>query len=95
MADFSAQQLVLDDLGIYSATQDASPCTIPILAYNDTININIKMRGIDSGTSTYTCWNVNGIPDPNGLQATALNTSPTLVGAIVVGSGVVVGQWRN
>ena len=93
MADFSAQQLLPTDLGIYSATQDASPCTIPILAYNDTININIKMRGIDSGTSTYTTWKVNGIPDPNGLQATTLNTAPTLVGAIVAGSGFVMGSW--
>lgn len=53
------------------------------------------MRGVDDGTSTFTTWIVTDTPDPNGSQATGANTTPTLVGSIVAGSGVVVVAWQQ
>ena len=53
------------------------------------------MRGVDNGTSAYTTWVVTGAPDPNGAQATAGNTTPTLVGSIVAGSGIVLTTWQQ
>lgn len=54
-----------------------------------------RMRGVDNGTSAYTTWPVTGAPDPNGAQATAGNTTPTLVGSIVAGSGIVLTSWQQ
>lgn len=53
------------------------------------------MRGIDDGTSDYTTWVVTGAPDPNGGFANAGNTTPTLVGNIVAGSGIVLVAWQQ
>lgn len=52
------------------------------------------MRGIDSGTSTYTTWIVTS-PDPNGAQANAGNTTPVLVGSIIAGSGIIFASWTQ
>jgi len=54
-----------------------------------------RMRGVDNGTSTYTTWTATGSPDPNGAQATAGNTTPTLVGTIVAASGIVLSAWES
>lgn len=54
-----------------------------------------QMRGIDNGTSAFTTWTVLDDPDPNGAQANAGNTTPTLVGTIVAGSGIVISSWQQ
>lgn len=54
-----------------------------------------RMRGVDDGTSTYTTWTAQDNPDPDGLQATVGNTTPTLVGSIVAGSGVTLHSWQQ
>lgn len=53
-----------------------------------------RMRGVDNGTSHYTTWTALAAPDPNGAQATGGNTTPTLVGAIVAASGIVLAAWQ-
>lgn len=54
-----------------------------------------RMRGVDNGTSNYTTWTATGTPDPSGVQATMGNTTPTLVGAIVAGSGIILSAWQS
>ena len=54
-----------------------------------------KMRGIDSGTGTYTAWIVFRTPDFTGAQATATNTTPALVGSITANSTIISAQWQK
>ena len=54
-----------------------------------------QMRGVDNGTSAFTTWTVLEDPDPNGAQANGGNTTPTLVGSIVAGSGIVISSWQQ
>ena len=54
-----------------------------------------KMRGIDSGTSTYTTWTVDRVPDFTGTLATAANTTPALQGSITANSTIISAQWRK
>jgi hypothetical protein len=60
-----------------------------------TITHYFRMRGVDDGTGAYTTWTALDAPDPDGSQATAGNTTPTLVGSIVAGSGVTLHDWRQ
>jgi len=60
-----------------------------------TVTHYYRMRGVDDGTGTYTTWTAQDDPDPNGTQANAGNTTPTLVGSIVAGSGVTLHTWRQ
>jgi len=53
-----------------------------------------KMRGVDSGTSTYTSWTVDRVPDFTGALATVANTSPALSGSITANSTIISAQWR-
>lgn len=92
MADFPAEQFIPDDFGYILATPADIPVEQLIPDDGGGIIAYFEMRGIDSGTSTYTTW-VATSPDPNGLQATPLNTTPALVGAIVAGSGFVLVNW--
>ena len=54
-----------------------------------------KMRGVDSGTSTYTSWTVDRVPDFTGALATVANTSPALSGSITANSTIISAQWRK
>lgn len=54
--------------------------------------IYYEMRGLDSGAGAVT-WVVTGSPDPNGALATPANTTPTLIGTVVAGSGKVLSVW--
>jgi hypothetical protein len=65
-----------------------------LLSESDAKAWYFKMRGIDS-SGGYTTWVVLGKPDPDGLQATRLNTVPLLTGSVVAGSGVVVAKWGD
>ena len=60
-----------------------------------TITNYFRMRGVDNGTSNYTTWTAQGNPDPDGTQATPSNTTPTLVGSVVAGSGVTLHSWQQ
>jgi hypothetical protein len=85
---------------------DASVASTPALAVDipadqligvsgTSVTKYFRMRGVDSGTSTYTTWTATDAPDPNGAQATVLNTTPVLVGAIVAASGTVLTAWQS
>lgn len=95
MTDFNAQEL---SPNIFSTPGEADDIGA---AFTDTSNtivvggstVRLKMRGIDNANSNYVTWNVISTPDPNGAQANASNTTPTLVGSIVAGTGVIVSIW--
>ena len=92
MADFPAEQFVADDFGHQFATDEEILAQQLIPSGAVVVVTYFEMRGLDSGAST-TTWIVTGAPDPNGALATPANTTPTLVGSIVSGSGIVLISW--
>ena len=96
MADFAAENLVPASIvAPVSALAVSIPAEqIATLGAGAAVVVSFyEMRGIDSGTAAFTTWVATGAPDPSGTQATALNTTPPKVGAIVAGSGFVLGIW--
>lgn len=94
MTDYSAQILA----PITSSQAEADAITASFTDTTNTIiiggtSVKLKMRGRDSANGNYVTWNVVSVPDPNGAQASASNTTPALVGSIVAGTGVVVSIW--
>jgi hypothetical protein len=93
-ASSPAGQLAPDDLGYLQAAAVSIPAEELFTPSTGAAAArHFEMRGIDSGTLLYTTWVVTGAPDPNGAQATAANTTPALVGAIVASSGLVISSW--
>lgn len=99
MADNNAEEFFDYSFFGKRGSPDPTPARITLVAFDDpdfagtdTI-VYYLMRGVDSGTGTYTTWTVDTTPDPNGAQATALNTNPALIGGVVFASGVVLFSW--